>query len=277
MLKGEEKMIHNVTLRSHTVQVDLTDDYYGKEYWDKISERLYEPDTVGFLEDRCDSDTLFFDIGTANGAMSFIAASKGSHVLAYEPDPTIYHVAKRNFELNPPLSQNIKLQNIALSSARGRTTFGSSADNTVLSSIVTAGSANTPIKEIVIESLVDEIDRNHTGSERKLILKMDIEGAEWRIIQDDNCLETLKKHNALLLLAVHPGFYRPFIKKKYAINSIRYRVWQFRNFRESINTFKVISKRAQVTRTNLNPINRPAVFATLILAGYHEFIVDFTS
>lgn len=277
MLRSEDSMIHTVTLRSHSVQVDLTNDYYGREYWDKISERLYEPDTVGFLEDRCDSSTQFFDIGTANGAMSFIAASKGAEVIAYEPDPTIYEVAKRNFELNPSLSSKIKLQNIALSSTRGRTTFGSSADNTVLSSIVTAGSADISTREIVVESLVDEINRNHSDKNRKLILKMDIEGAEWRIIQDVNCLETLKKHNALLLLAVHPGFYRPFIRRKFAINSIRYRIWQFRNFRESISAFNAISQNALVMRTNLNPINRPIVFATLILAGYHEFIVDFAA
>ena len=277
MLEGEDSIIHKVTLRSQTFQVDLTGDYYGKEYWNKISERLYEPDTVGFLENRCDSDTQFFDIGAANGAMSFIAALKGAEVLAYDPDPTIYQVAKRNFELNPSLSSSIQLRNIALSSTRGRTIFGSSADSTVLSSIVTAGRTNTPTKEIVIESLVDEINRNHSDKNRKLILKMDIEGAEWRIIQNVDCLETLEAHNALLLLAVHPGFYRPFIKFKFPINSIRYRIWQFRNFRESVSAFNAISRNAKVMRTNLNPVNRSVVFAILIAAGYHEFIVDFRS
>lgn len=270
-------MEHTVKLNNALIQVSLTNDYYGIEYWNKVSNRTYEPDTIGFIEDNCDANTDFFDIGTANGAMALIAAIQGSQVFAYEPDPTIHAVAERNFELNPSLACTIELKNIALSSTPGKTTFGLSADNTVLSSIVTTGITATSTREILIESLASEVNRIHSDKHRKLILKMDIEGAEWRIIRDVDCLETLKKHNALLLLAVHPGFYRPFIRRKFAINSIRYRIWQLRNFRESISTFNKISLNAKVFRTNLNQVNRPVVFATLILAGYHEFIIDFRS
>lgn len=268
-------MLHKVNLRKTDIEVDLTNDYYGAEYWDKITNRTYEPDTVGFIEDHCDKNTIFFDIGTANGAMALLAAEQEARVFAYEPDPVIFKVAERNFALNPALLSHIQIQNIALSSENGSTTFGSASDNTVLSSIVTAGGESKKAQAIRIESLVDELAKYHNNSNRKLVIKMDIEGAEWKILQNRSCIEALSKHNALLLLAVHPGFYRPFTRGFCMFNSIRYKIWQLRNYRESLNTYSILSSKALITRTNLNPIKRARVFAALILVGYHEFIVDF--
>lgn len=270
-------MLHHVNLTKTSIKVDLANDYYGEEYWDKISNRTYEPDTIGFIEDRCDENTDFFDIGTANGAMSLLAAEQGARVFAYEPDPVIYKVAANNFSLNPTLSSSINFQNVALSSASGFTTFGAKSDNTILSSIVTSGVSSQQTEIIKIESLVNELAKNHNDSSRKLVAKMDIEGAEWKILQNIDCLDALKSHNALLLLAVHPGFYRPFSKGFWIFNALRYKVWQYKNFRESINTFNLLSSRAVIRRTNLNQVHRARVFATLILAGYHEFIIDFNS
>lgn len=270
-------MLHKVNLRKTTIEVDLTNDYYGAEYWDKISNRTYEPDTVGFIEDRCNENTDFLDIGTANGAMSLLAAEQGAQVYAYEPDPLIFKVAEKNFSLNPALLNKIKLQNIALSSESGTTEFGTASDNTVLSSIVTAGGGSHETNVIKIESLVSELIKRHNDPNRKLIIKMDIEGAEWKILQDQKCLNELKAHKAMLLLAVHPGFYRPFTRGFWAFNPIRYKLWQLRNYRESLHTYEMLSGRATIKRTNLNPIQRGRVFAALILVGYHEFIVDFNA
>lgn len=269
-------MQHKVKLRSVDVNVDLDGDLYGAEYWDTISNRSYEPDTVGFIENKCDSNTDFFDIGTANGAMSLIAAAEGARVFAYEPDPRICHVAQRNFLLNPELQADISLKNVAVSSESGMTSFGMKSDNKVISSIVTTGHLPKIPVNIQIVSLKSELNQIHTDLKRKLIIKMDIEGAEWKIMQDQNSLNTLKQHNALLLLAVHPGFYRPFIKKFAPIDIFRYRIWQLQNFMESLKTFNAISRVASVSRTNQTPIRKAKIFAVLILAGYYEFVIDFS-
>lgn len=269
-------MLHEVSLRKNVIKVDLTHDYYGAEYWNKISNRTYEPDTVSFIENQCNENVDFFDIGTANGAMSLLAAEQGAQVFAYEPDPVIYKVAERNFSLNPLLQQSIKIQNIALSAENGTTEFGLSSDKTVLSSIVTT-SGNDKNERIRIESLVDELHKFHNDQRRRLVIKMDIEGAEWKILQNEFCLEALKFHQTLLLLAVHPGFYRPFKKGFWLFNPIRYKFWQLRNYKESLNTYAMLSSKATVMRTNLNPIQRGRVFAALILVGYYEFVIDFNS
>lgn len=270
-------MQHKVKLRRVDINVDLDGDLYGAEYWDTISNRSYEPDTVGFIENKCDSNTDFFDIGAANGAMSLIAAAEGARVFAYEPDPRICHVAQRNFSLNSELNTQINLKNVAVSSESGKTRFGTMADNKVISSIVTTGLLPEIPVDIQILSLKSELNQIHTDPKRKLIIKMDIEGAEWKIIQDQISLNALKQHNALLLLAVHPGFYRPFIKRFAPIDLFRYKIWQLQNLMVSLRTFKAISRVASVSRTNQTPIRKAKVFAVLIVAGYYEFILDFSN
>ncbi len=268
-------MSHKVFLQNISINVDLENDYYGAEFWNKISSRTYEPDTIGFLEDNCDERTDFLDIGTANGAMSLIAAASGATVFGYEPDPLIYKVATKNFQLNPLLHRKINLKNIALSSGSGSTKFGSGEFSDVLSSIVIAGSVKNPVQEIAIVALFNELDHVHTDRARKLVVKMDIEGAEWKIFQSEECLNALKNHSAKVLLAIHPGFYRPFKHFRFSPNRIRYVYWQLKNFRESMYTFRKIQEVARVFRTNLSPVVKPRTFALLVLAGYHEFIVDF--
>ena len=55
-------------------------DFYGDSYWEKISQKSYEPDTMVFLENNVGPLTDFIDVGAATGAMSLIAAKLGSRV-----------------------------------------------------------------------------------------------------------------------------------------------------------------------------------------------------
>ena len=129
------------------------------------------------------------------------------------------------------------------------------------------------VSSISILSLPKELTRALPAE--KVIVKMDIEGAEWRILGDDKCLRAMKKVNATMLLAVHPGFYRPHKKYFRGLNRISLEIFRIRNFLESLRTYNNLSKYATIQRTNLNPINNAYLFALLITAGYHEFIVEF--
>jgi FkbM family methyltransferase len=270
-------MRHSVKLNGKNVDVDLTGDYYGAEFWNRVSSRRYEPDTVGFIEDRCDENTDFMDIGAANGAMTLIAALSGARVVSYEPDPRIHRVLEKNVSLNKSLSDLIEIKNEAISSTKGKLNFINGQDSSVLSEIVFTGHDSSNAAEVNIASLSEEISRFHPNKTRKLVIKMDIEGAEWKILRSAETLKALQEANATLLLAIHPGFYRPFKPKLRGIDRLRYTLWQLRNFNESVEIFGVISKYANIYRTNLNPIPRQSHFATLALAGYYEFIVEFNA
>lgn len=264
-----------VKLRRFWVNVDLDSDFYTSTFWDKISSRTYEPDTIGFIEDRCSRNSDFMDIGAANGAMTLIAASCGSRVSAYEPDPRIHSVAFRNFQINEELKPLIQLQNKAIASYSGTLKFLNGEDSSVLSSIVFTGHDPNNQIEIEVLSLESEIEKFHKDKSRKLIVKMDIEGAEWGILQSQNSVQSLCDNSATLLLAVHPGFHRPFKKRLIGIDRLMNLVWHFRNYYDSLLLFEHLSNVATIRRTNLNVVNRKHQFATLILAGYHEFIIEF--
>ena len=268
-------MIIKVILRNDEVEVDLSGDYYGQDFWDRVSDRKYEPDTIGFIEDNCNVNTDFMDIGAANGAMTLIAASKGARVSSYEPDPRIFKVVERNVNLNSQYANLINVHNSAISSEEGRLNFLVGEDTSVLSEIVFTGHDSSSSQEIQILSLGSEVDKFHTVKSRKLVVKMDIEGAEWRILKSDKSLKKLQEHEATLILAVHPGFYRPFKRRLRGLDRIRLFFWNLRNYQESILIFNRMREYTSILRTNLNPVTQKSQFGKLIWAGYHEFILEF--
>jgi len=104
---------------------------------------------------------------------------------------------------------------------------------------------------------------------------MDIEGAEFAILHDEKTLQALKKHKVVILLALHPGFYRPIGPSNHFLHFRRI-IFHLRNFLEARAIYKKVSKYAKVYRTNLNPIKNSRIFALLIIASYYEFILDFS-
>lgn len=262
-----------INLSGTEIEVHLENDYYGSEYWKRIESNTYEPDTQGFVISNSDSETDFMDIGAANGAMSILAALQGARVKSYEPDPTIFSVLKKNIESNPKFCDLVELSESAVSDVNSEILFQKNSAPEILSSIIFSGSTQTTHK-VNVKSLIDEINSFNTNSSRRLVIKMDIEGAEWKILRNLHVLRTLASHNATLLLAVHPGFSRPMpsIAKKFLIARIP---WLIMQAKESVKLHANLSKFATVKRTNLNTIENKFKFALLIVAGYHEFIINF--
>ena len=257
-----------------TIRVALKNDFYGEKFWEKIEKRQYEPDTLAFIENNIDSSTVFLDVGAANGAMTLLAANLNSNVFAFEPNPLMAKVIRENLFLNPRLSNLVNLRNEAISSGSGEIRFQIGADSRILSSIVFG--ADIPGKIIKVRALSEVLESVRlVYPNKKIVIKMDIEGAEWKILKNKKSLQALLTHNVLLLLAVHPGFYRPPILNVPVISRVTIEIHRFRNFLESIRTFRNLNKLAKIFRTNLNPVVSSVKFALLIEAGYHEFIINF--
>ena len=254
--------------------VDLSEDFYGQDFWDRISKSEYEPDTLDFLRRNCDQETTFMDVGAANGAMTLVAASLGSKVFSYEPDPLMNRVLRRNVDLNPNINDKIKVSNCALAAKEGETEFSKGSNSSVLSSIVFSGNRNERETKIKISALSDEL-KSLYKSGSQIVIKMDIEGAEWGILRDQATLQSLHTHKVKMLLAVHPGFHRPHKKIFPGINRVSFEIWRMKNFIESYRLFTELSKVATVKRTNLNPVINAKMFAAMCLADYLEFIIDF--
>ena len=262
----------SLQIENQSIRINVSNDYYGVDFWKSVEASKYEPDTLDFIRRRTDKESDFMDIGAANGAMTLIAAIQGARVIAYEPDPQIRKVLQRNVELNDQ-NWNISISGAAISNFNGEVLFDKGANTQVLSDIMFAGEKEKGAT-ILVADLSRELDKFHVDSNRKLVIKMDIEGAEWKTLNDLQVLTCLRKHNATLLLAVHPGFTHPV--PKFAAFSLLFRApWLIRQILESINLFNKLSMRATIQRTNLNFITSKFKFATLIISGYHEFIIEF--
>ena len=183
-------------------------------------------------------------------------------------------VLRRNVDLNPNINDKIKVSNCALAAKEGETEFSKGSNSSVLSSIVFSGNRNERETKIKISAISDEL-KSLYKSGSQIVIKMDIEGAEWGILRDQATLQSLHTHKVKMLLAVHPGFHRPHKKIFPGINRVSFEIWRMKNFIESYRLFTELSKVATVKRTNLNPVINAKMFAAMCLADYLEFIIDF--
>jgi FkbM family methyltransferase len=253
-------------------QIELDEDSYGHEFWDRIENGLYEPDTMAFLKLNVDENSDFIDIGAANGSMTILAGLRGARVLSFEAAPGIYAVANRNVELNNFINE-VKVVNTAISNHDGVMTFSREGDNKVLSSIVFTSLENSST-EIQVQNLSEVIQEFHKPT-RDLVLKVDIEGAEWRLFHDDEIIKSLAQHKATVLLAIHPGFHRPFKQYPLGLTLFSKTVWQLRNAAETYQVFKSLLAYAYIQRTSRDFINSPRKIVALMFGGYFEFILTF--
>ena len=156
-----------------TFYVELENDFYGEDFWQRIASNAYEPDTMSFLRNNVDTNCDFIDVGAANGAMTLLAGALGASVKSFEAAPGIYEVAKRNVEMNPQFSNRVSIHNSAISSENGTLEFSKSSNADVLSDIVFTGLGDERFR-IEIVKLSDVINNFH-GKGKRLVIKIDIE------------------------------------------------------------------------------------------------------
>jgi FkbM family methyltransferase len=180
---------------------------------------------------------------------------------------------EQNILQNSILKELVHLDPSAISDQDTEIYFDVNASPEILSSILFSDE-KTPKTKVNVKNLAKEISLFHQNLSRKLIIKMDIEGAEWKTLSNSEVLEELHLHKALMLLAVHPGFARPM--PKFAQQFLVLRTpWLIRQILDSIELYSRIDKFSKINRTNLNPVSNKYKFALLVIAGYHEFIIDF--
>jgi FkbM family methyltransferase len=227
-----------------------------------------------FLENNLNTSTDFIDVGAATGAMTIIAGKLGAQVLSFEAVPRVYEIAKAHLACNPTISNQIVLRNKAISSHPGILELGKNVDSKVLASISNEEPTDAETATVEIVSLIDEIESFHRP-DKKLVIKVDIEGAEWRLLSDEKTLDGLSRHKALVLLAIHPGFHRPFRVLPFGMTYFTKKCWQVQNFLVAYLFFRKILKVATIRRTSLDRIHSPKKCVLLMFGGYFEFILNF--
>jgi FkbM family methyltransferase len=238
--------------------------------WSNFQKSRYEPDTIAFLAKYVDENSVFFDCGAAVGAMSLVSASLGAQVIAYEPMEHIHQLALTNIGLNPKYKSRIELKNYAIGNSEVSISIIGKPERRILSEIVSS-KRNFQDKPIKVLDLKKEIKETEG---KAIVLKIDIEGAEFDLLSDIKLLNLLKKRKAICILALHPGFSRPVRGK--GIRALRMALWRFRNFLDCYILFKRITGFGEVKRSNEAIVDSPMKFGLLSAAGVYEYILDFS-
>lgn len=181
-----------------------------------ISGRLEEPQEMAFALHFLRDGDLFVDIGANVGAYSLLAHTVGAKAIAFEPHPKTFSSLLRNFEAN---NAEIEAYKAALSDIEGEgfLTEDLGARNHL-------SKTGIPVSIRTLDSIL--------GSRQASLVKLDVEGAETRVINGgfesfSKCeaviVEMLghgkrfgdgdfKVHNLLDSHGLHPFQYDPFCR-----------------------------------------------------------------
>lgn len=258
----------------HEFDVDLKEDFYSNEFWDLFEKGEYEPDTCDYLRRNLKPGSLFIDIGAANGSLTLYAACLGANVEAYEPLPIMFEVLSRNVTANPHLTNRIQVKNKAVSTVSKVIELNRNKSKGILTDIVYSNVSTLGTK-IEIESISEVVNRGLSNGHKEIVIKIDIEGAEYEIFNSSQALKSMCSTKIKVLVAFHPGFTRANSLGR--LTRIPVLCWlpRFVNFAENIALFKSIDKFGNISRTNGVNVNSKIKFALMLSAGIYEFEIKF--
>ena len=151
---------------------------------------------------------LFIDVGANIGGWSLLMAGVGARVLAFEPVPSTFNKLVRNININPDLTENIEVHQLALGSHDCFLTFISDKDT-----------CNRVLKEEeeydgeTINVVVKTLD-SFTSDREPVAIKIDVEGSELNVLRGAE--KTLSKPSLKFLIIEtfrHANFNTFFIKE----------------------------------------------------------------
>ena len=271
-----ENSIYSIIFADKTIKIDLTNDRYGKEFWEKVESNDFEPAVRILLSRILKPNSIFMDIGAANGVYTLLGAALGAKVYSYEPEPEIFKVLTRNISLNSNISGLILAKQTAVGAESSLRTNKEAEKYGILTKIAQPSAKEYLDNLLSISSLAKDISLiQEQNKELEYILKIDIEGAEWNLFKDQELLRVLEKVKAKVVIALHPGFTRPNLRKNGFLSKYFKIVANILIIIDVIRFYNRINKYASIKRIDLEQVPNKSKMLALVLGNYFEFIIQF--
>ncbi len=169
------------------------------DFWGLFASGRWEPETFEVLDRFLTPAGIYVDVGAWIGPTVLYAAPLCAHVLAVEPDPVAFEQLRRNLDLNPV--GDVTLVAGAVDSHRDGTALYSRAGwgDSMSTTMVPAGDRiGVPTWRLadLVGPLAD-VD----------LIKMDIEGAESRVLPD--AIGFLAERRIPCVVSLHEEWYEP--------------------------------------------------------------------
>lgn len=162
----------------------------NKHYWQHINSNDWEPHTFSILERFVNTNSTVLDIGAWSGLTTLYAAQIAKKVYALDPDPVCFKELNKNVELNPSLVSKIQTFKVAISNKTETLTLSARQAYGLSSSSILSRKRDTETSlKIKTIPLIDFL--KHNQIDKVDFVKMDVEGAEFRILP--NIGEAIKK------------------------------------------------------------------------------------
>jgi FkbM family methyltransferase len=236
-----------VSLQGHRLRVAPSRPSHAA-FWRNVECGHWEATTLRFVEQATDKDTTFIDIGAWVGAVSLLAGARAKRVIALEPDP----VAQRELEDNIALNDApIELWRAGIDNGEGSLRlFANSGFGDAMTS-----SLGDPLAEAITVPTVsfDDISAALAGSTGKVVVKMDVEGHEFKV--GDQLIGFTLRHGATLNLSLHAAILYRSLRR--SSGPLRARVATF------IATKKLLDGLASCGRIRLNKTGQPLTLPRL--------------
>jgi FkbM family methyltransferase len=167
-------------------------------FWDRVEEGRWEPGTLAVIDRHVDGRTTFLDLGAWIGPTALYAAGVAKRVIAVEADPAALDQLRRNLRANPDLAQRIEVLPRAVHTDEGHVTLGARRKpGDSMSSVLLADAEHTwQAATITPQQLAGTL-----APDERLILKMDLEGAEYALLPR---LGPLIDRAEAVLISFHP-------------------------------------------------------------------------
>ncbi len=215
IVPSEGEVVVNITGGPNKGQRLIIDRSVPNYFWLRPD---YEPGIQTALASRLHTGCIAADIGAHMGFdtlhMARLVGPCG-HVHAFEPDPINYRKLSLNCQLND--LNHVTCHNLALSDQTGDVQF--QAYGTTTSHIATSPKSGT----ITVSTCVLDEVLNHSGVNQLDLVKLDVEGAETKVLQ--GAKNTLKNLRPIWLIEIHSaenltGCGRLLLAANYHIESV---------------------------------------------------------
>lgn len=170
-------------------------------FWDRAERGQWEPELLDELSAHLRPGVTFLDIGGWVGPTSLFAAACGADVIALEPDPAAARQFRANCAANPAFADRIRLIEAALTADGAPGLFGSPRKpGDSMGSLLLAGrgTSDWEASGIAPEALLAMVP-----AKEALVIKIDIEGGEYRLGSALQALASLKPQ--IVLIGFHPA------------------------------------------------------------------------
>lgn len=177
---------------------------FNTDYWTLVNSGKWEPETFDVFDRFIDDQTTFLDIGAWIGSTALYGAQRAKETHAFEPDPIAFETLQSNTVANATSSwaKSLKLHNAAMGSEEGFLQIGNpnEAGNSMSSALFTDGAHSWKVKCLDISKFIQD----NRLSDKRLFLKIDIEGGEYALLPEIK--ELLKATDSRLMLSIHGNF-----------------------------------------------------------------------